>query len=307
MKALIHIGIPKSGTSSIQAFLGLNRAALAGQGMLYAPFDPRFGSQFEFPVTALQACGATVGPELERRRLGFATQASQSAYVAAYHSFLDTRLDAAQGWGFIGSSEHIHAWLTTPERIAALDQFLSARFMQVRYLVYLRPQDELIASGYSEAIRRGATHDFQTHLDRHARLNHWSGLKPWREVVGPARLLVRLMRPDALIGGDLLVDFCAIAGIDSAGLPRPPRVNTALSVGDIALRRRLNAVLPVLGRDGDLHLLYRLALRGLAPLARRHPERIELTDAQRRAVMAQNHAGNEKIRRRYFRDRPVLF
>lgn len=306
MKALIHIGIPKSGTSSIQAFLGLNRVALTGQGVLYAPFNPDFGSQFELPVTALEACGDRIGPELERRRLGLVTPARQAAYVAEYDRFLRGVLAFARGDHFIASSEHIHAWLSTPAHILALDRYLSARFTQVRYLVYLRAQDELVASGYSEAIRRGATHDFQTHLALHGRHSHWSSLKPWRAVVGP-RLLVRLTSVDALTGGDLLSDFCAIAGIDTAGLHRPPRVNAALSRGEIALRRQLNRVLPVLGRDGRLHPVYQLALHSMAPLARRYPERIGLSEEQRAQVLVQNCGDNEKIRKRYFRDRSALF
>lgn len=307
MKALIHIGIPKSGTSSLQAFLGLNRAALQVQGVLHAPFNPAFGSQFEFPVTALEACGALIRPELERRRLGLGTRAAQANYVAHYTDFLDGLLmDAGAARCFIGSSEHCHAWLKQPEQVAALDQFLSARFSEVRYLVYLRPQDELVTSSYSEAIRRGATHEFPVHLARHARHNHWAGLKPWRAVVG-SRLAVRLTSRDALQGGDLLADFCALAGIDSAGLLRPPRVNAALGAGELALRRRLNRLLPVLGRDGHLHPMYQFALCGLGGIARRDTAALVLTAQQRAQVLDQNHASNEKLRRRYFPERPALF
>lgn len=307
MRALIHIGIPKSGTSSIQAFLARNQAALLAQGMLYAPFNRQFGSQFEFATTALEACGATIGPELERRRLGFRCPGDQTAYVAAYRNWIDAQLATAPETQFIGSSEHIHAWLTTPEQIAALDAFLSARFSDVRYLVYLRAQDDLILSSYSEAIRRGATHDFAEHLARHSRWSHWSRLKNWHQVIGRARMMVRLTQADALIEGDLLADFCAIAGIDATGLARPPRVNASLSTGEIALRRVLNRTLPVLGRDGQLHPLYELALRGMMPLARARSDRPMLDAQVREAILACNAPTNEKIRKRYFKRRAVLF
>ncbi len=307
MKALIHIGIPKSGTSSIQAFLALNRGALAAQGMLYARFNPIHGSQFELPVTALEACGDTVGPELERRRLGFASRADQSAYVGRYRDFLDRRLQTATQSLFIASSEHIHAWLDTAERVAALDAFLRQRFAEVQYLVYLRPQDELIASSYSEAVRRGASYDFQTHLTKYNRLNHWARLKPWRAVVGRGRLHVRLTCRDALMGGTLLTDFCAVAGIDATGLRQPRRVNASLSKGEIALRRVLNRHLPVLGGDGRLHPLYRLALVGLRPLAALKPGKLRLSPMERAAILAEYQVGNEKLRKRFFADRDALF
>ena len=307
MRALIHIGIPKSGTSSIQAFLAQNRTALSRQSILYAPFNPEFGSQFEFATTALDACGAVITPDLERRRLGFARPADQSAYVAAYRDWLDRQLATASETRFVASSEHIYAWLTTPAQIEALDAFLTARFSEVRYLVYLRAQDDLILSSYSEAIRRGATHGVTEHLARHSRWSHWSRLKHWHQVIGPKRLIVRLTQADALTGGDLLTDFCAVAGIDARGLSRPARVNASLSTGEIALRRLLNRMLPVLAADGRLHPLYRFALRALRPLMRARPDRPRLTAQDRAAIFARNALSNEKIRKRYFKTRPVLF
>ncbi len=258
-------------------------------------------------MTALEACGARIGPELERRRLGFASPADQRAYVARYRAYLDRVLARSDAAHFIGSSEHIHAWLVTPERIAALDRFLCARFSEVRYLLYLRPQDELILSSYSEAVRRGAGEDFRAYLARHMRLSHWSRLKLWHRVIGRARLHLRLTSRDALVGGDLLSDFCDVAGIDARGLLHPPRVNEALSAGEIALRRRLNRVLPVLGRDGQLHPVYQIALRRLRPLIRGQGGRLGLSAQERAEILARNQADNEKIRKRYFPEREGLF
>ena len=307
MKAIIHIGTPKSGSSSIQAFLGMNRNALQRRGVVYAPFNSAFGSQFEFAVTALEGCNQIVPPELERRRLRFGTRADQTAYVAAYRDYLDDMLQRCTGTHFIGSSEHIHAWLRKPQQIATLDEFLCARFSSVEYLVYLRAQPQLVTSTYSEAIRRGATHDFATHLERHAVINHWAQLKPWVHTVTRARLRVRLVCSDVLENGDLLHDFCKYAEIASAGLRQPPRVNAALSLPELALRRRLNQILPVLGRDGRHHWLYRGALRLLCPVVARNPRPLGLTEIQGAEIIARNAEGNEKLRKKLFPMRPALF
>ena len=247
-----------------------------------------------------------IAPELERRRLGFRAQADQRAYVAAYADHLRATLAASDLSRFIGSSEHIHAWLTAPAQIAALDAFLTAHFKEVVYLLYLRPQEDLVISTYSEAIRRGARHDFATHLARHGRIDHWRRLKPWLEVIGRARLQVRLMVPDALENGDLLDDFCAAAGIDPAGLARSARMNTGLSAGEIALRRLLNAILPVQTRSGDPHPIYTRLLRRLAPLCARSG-RLTLSDEQIEDLRARNSEANEKLRRRLFYHRSALF
>lgn len=276
------------------------------QGVLYAPFNPAFGSQYELPVTALEACDREIEPDLERRSLGFRTRVDQSAYVTEYAGFLDAVLAETSLPRFIASSEHIHAWLTTPELIAALDGFLQGRFSQVEYLVYLRPQEELVTSAYSEAIRRGARHDFATHLARHGRINHWTALKRWLEVIGRDRIRVRLMARDALAGQDLIEDFCRVSGIESAGLGRPPRVNAALTRGEIALRRRLNTMLPVQSRSGRVHPLYALSLRLLRPFYAddRH---LRLSAEQMTALQACNFESNEKLRKRLFHHRSALF
>ena len=307
MKAIIHIGTPKSGSSSIQAFLAMNRKELRHRGVIYAPFNRAFGSQYEFAVTALEACDQTVPPELERRRLRFGARSDQTNYVAAYHDYLDNLLAQSTGTRFIGSSEHLHAWLRQPRQIAMLDQFLSARFRSVEYLVYLRPQHELVTSTYSEAIRRGATHDFATHLARHSVVNHWALLKPWVQTVTRARLCVRLTCRDALEGGDLLNDFCKYAQIPAAGLPRPARVNAALCVSELALRRRLNQILPVLGRDGRHHWLYQAALQSLRPVLARNPHPLHLTEGECAQIKARNAQGNEKLRKKFFPTRAELF
>lgn len=308
MKALIHIGMPKTGTSSIQAFLGANAGALAQQSYLYAPFNPLFGSQYEFAVTALQLCGETIAPKLERNRLGFETPQDQADYVADYQAFLSQNL-ARHNQNcavFIGSSEHIYAWMTTPERISALDRWLQTHFSLVEYLVYLRPQADMVASGYSEAIRRGATHDFDTHLTRHSNMDYWMRLQQWRAIVGP-RLSVGLMVPDAMQGGDLLQDFCARLGIRMDGLVRPAHLNTALPRKEMALRRQLNRILAPHRSDGLDNPAYRRILRLLRPFLARDKAPLRLTETQVAQVHQINSKSNERVRETYFPDRKHLF
>lgn len=298
MKALIHIGIPKSGTSSIQAFLAMNRARLARQGVLYAPYMPDFGSQFELPVTALHACGQTIAPELERRMLGLHSLSDQACYVAGFTRFLDKALAQSTAPSFIGSSEHLHAWLREPRQVAALDSFLRARFSDITYLVYLRRPEELVISRYSEAIRRGATQDFQTYLAQHRVVDHWAALKPWRRVVGRDRVQVRLLCVRALQGGDLLTDFASVAGLSLDGLQRPAPVNTALTASEIALRRQLNRLLPVLGRDGRPHWAYRAARQVLRPILARDPARLQLSMARTEDIRAWNAETTARLRKK---------
>ena len=308
MKAVIHIGMPKAGSSAIQDFLGHNAGRLAARGVRLARFDPAFGSQYELPVSALLGAGDSVTEAFAQRTLGFSSLADQRAYAARYARFLSEQ--RAQ-WGnddlFIASSEHLYAWLIKPAQIAALERFLAQHFSAVCYILYLRPNDEYLTSSYSEAIRRGATHDFDTHFTRQLGDNPWRLLRHWLAVVGRERLVVRRLVPQYLESGDLFSDFCAQAGIEREGLEPVPRANPSLTLEQIARRRWLNRFLPVQGRDGRPSRLYRLAL---ALAERRRPQpgtRLELSAEQLALLKRKRRWSDKQIRSHFFPDEPRLF
>jgi len=308
MRALIHIGMPKTGSSTIQSFLKINADALHLQGIRHDPVNPRFGSQYELAATGLVRAGATMSDAVALRVLGLRDPAAQHAYVDAFEARLQKGQTKWREAVFVGSSEHIHAWLTKAEQISALDAMLRRYFSDVQYLVYLRPQPEMVVSAYSERIRRGETLSFEDHFNQRLKaLNYWKSLRLWARVVGDARITPRLLTPDALVGGDLLDDFCAQAGIDRSGLKTPRRMNTSLSAEAIALRRRLNRYLPVRNSKGARAKPYLLALRLLEPRLPQPGTRLALTDDQRTALMADHAEGNEKLRARYFPERAALF
>jgi len=307
MKAVIHIGMPKSGTSTIQAFLGMNAAALSRQGVLYDRFDPRFGSQFELPIIGLSAVGHAIQPEFERNLLGLHTVQDLRDYAKRYATHLSQTLAARQGHEvFVGSSEHLFAWLDSVDQIRALDRFLSERFVQVQYVLYLRAQDELVLSGYSEAIRRVHSHSLAQHVATGGKINLHVPVDRWVQAVGKDRLVVRILSRDVLQNEDLLADFCHHTGIDADDLQRPGRVNTALSAEEVAIRRALNRILPRQARGGDMHPVYRVALQTLLKFRRKRTP-LTLTDAQRAEILKKNAAQNELLRQEFFPGRPSLF
>jgi len=308
MKAIIHIGLPKVGSSSIQEFLKINGDALRTRGIRYAPFNPNFGSQYEFAATGRLEAGDQIGDNVGREALNTHSPESQRAYVDQYRDFLDAGLQTWPEPLFIGSSEHIQPWLSKPEHIAALDDFLRQRFDTVRYVVYLRTQPDLLLSSYSERIRRGQTLSFETHLKgRTKALNFFYTVNKWEKAVGAANLDVRLMTPDALVGGDLLRDFCDVLGTPLDGLTIPPRMNSALSAEEVTLRRRLNAWMKPRRRNGHQNPLYALALRVTGRRLPHPGTPLRLTEEQRATAETTLAPSNERLRKHRFPDRNTLF
>lgn len=308
MKAIIHIGTPKSGTTSIQAFLRLNQAALCEQGFRCEPFDPSNLAQMELATVGVIRAGDTVQEANKRHALGVGDHASQEAYVNRYEDMLRT---GAQSWAedtYLASGEQVHSWLSSPKRIAALDTFLGQFFSDVRYVVYYRPQEEFMLSTYSERVKRGEMITFERHFEqRLQKMNYWRKAQMWGEVVGKERFVPRLMVRDAMEGGDLLDDFCAVAGIDRTPLETPPRMNLSLSAEEMALYLKLGRLVSARKASGAPNPLFR-ALFKVARLGLPRPgSRITLTNDQRRQIHEVNAASNDAMRAAYFPERAALF
>jgi len=308
MKALIHIGTPKSGTTSIQAFLKLNRQQLSKQGFHCEPFDPKNLAQMELATVGVIRAGDTVKEVNKRHALGVGDRASQEAYVDRYEAMLR---EGVKTWGedtYLASAEQVHSWLSSPERITALDQFLGQFFDEVRYVVYYRPQEEFILSTYSERVKRGEMITFDQHFkQRVKKMNYWRKAQMWTEIVGKDRFTPRLMARDALEGGDLLDDFCKVAGIDRAPLQTPPRMNLSLSAEEMALYLKLGRRFPARTRSGGPNPVFR-GLYKIARLALPKPgTKLALTEDQRRQVREASAQSNEKLRAAFFPERATLF
>ena len=307
MRAVVHIGAPKTGSSSIQAFLNRNRAALASQGFRYERMYPHRGSQIEFAAAGVTLAGEQVGKQ-QRLRYSYPDMAAQHREVDA----LQTRLrEGVATWPeetFVISAEHIIPWVSSDAAISALDGLLREHFTQVHYVLYLRRQEDLLASAYSERIKRGATRGFDAFITaRLPSLNHHRVVRRWENGVGTDRLDVRLLDPTFLQDGDLLADFCtACGGIDMAQLRRPPRRNESLSAEAAEVLRIFNEHRPELRPDGSRDPVGKW-LRQRLNAASRDGSRIALTSAQRARVRAAHAESIERLRRDFFPERAALF
>ncbi|WP_323034655.1 hypothetical protein [Pararhodobacter sp.] len=308
MKAIIHIGTQKTGTTTIQSFLMQNRAALIRQGIRYQPLSPRRTAQMELGLAGIVRAGGVLAVPNKQRALGVRGQASQAAFVDRFDDSLREGVKTWPEQTYLASSEQIHAWLHTAERMQAMHQMLAKHFTQVRYVVYYRAQEEFMLSTYSEAIRRGEMSTLDQHIDAYLpHMNYHHRAMLWASVVGRENLTVRLFAKDALRNGDLLDDFCDVTGIDRGPLSTPTRKNPSLSVEEIALARRLAQRLPAYLPTGHPNPVFRLAN---AILRRKLPKPgtpVTLTQAQALRIREANADANEKLRAEFFPDRETLF
>jgi len=310
MKAIIHIGTPKSGTTTIQSFLSLNRTALAEQGIRYAPYNygSRRKSQMDLALAGVIHSGGVLNRPLQQHAMGVTGHASQAAYVDGLEKQLRDGVAKWPEHTYLASSEQNHAWAGNRKRIKAFDTFLRSIFDEVRYVVYYRPQDEFMLSTYSERIRRGELVSFETHFEQRVDnmdLYHKTNL--WAKIAGRENLTVRLLDRGVMKNGDLLDDFCDVAGLDRAPLQTPARMNVSLSAEEIKLYLKIGKRFPARLQSGARNPLFFGLMLPLKRLLPKPGTRIRLSDAQRARIAAQTADTNERMRAEYFPDQATVF
>lgn len=294
MRAILHIGGEKTGSTSIQWLLEANRAQLAEAGFAvprglgganhvalaaYAGRDPMVRD-------LLGMLDEPLGLEALRAALPGRMAALVAAQPAHVHTMLLT-------------NEHCQSRLHTPEEVARLRDLLLPLFSEVRVLVYLRRQDEIVISMRNTSLRshgRLPPAWFPAEPGLLQVLDHGLLLRRWGQVFGPAALRPRLYRAEQAAH---LADFLAAIGaaIQPRALPR--RLNRSLAPAAEAWLAGLGAAGPW-PPPGIGPLLKLLETEFPGPGAR--PARAEAA-----RFLARFQASNQAVRDAWFPTRPSLF
>lgn len=231
MKITIHIGLEKTGTTTIQGFLNRKRDDLLEDGILF-PTAPGKSNQ-----TLLAAAAMSDKVNIRARaieRLG-------PDFDVALARDLKEEIEQAKPERLLFSNEHCSSRLHSVEEVQRLKTFLEQFGDEMMVLVYLRRQDEFLLSTYSTSVKSGSVKPFMIPRGRklHARYDYRVLLELWGGVFGQAAIRPRLFQPSAWAGGDLLTDFCDAAELNLAEREAPTR-NLSLSAEGLELIRLLN-------------------------------------------------------------------
>lgn len=213
----IHIGMPKTGSSAIQAFLTINQEVLRNRGYIY-PNPPKFTQAFQ----------TSSGNASMLHRL-IATNQLKAAY--------DLLRTYDQENKIILSSEVLfHTLRMYPERFFEL-------FSPFRYKIicYVRRQDNLFSSVYNQIVKNqrvkmlklqniAATHDFSSVLENC--LNYTDA----------SNIIVRPYEKQQFAGNNIFEDFmnCLGLSIDDEFQYPEKIVNPSLDLYTLEYRRILN-------------------------------------------------------------------
>jgi hypothetical protein len=253
-KCVIHIGMHKTGTSSIQKSL----AGFRDQAFCYAGL----GRSSNHSVAMFSLFSDTPGRHHSNSALA-ADPAGMKAFVRAVEQDLATAIRTAGARTLIISGEDIGK-LGAPELKRMRDR-LRQDSEDIRIIGYVRPPRSFITSVFQQMVRSGGRPRFEL---QQVRPRYQRRFEKFDTLFGSDRVSLKLFDRQRLTGGDVVEDFCNTLGI---ALPRErivtsneswPRQSVCLMFqynrhcDDKGIRpmkgaeaKRLLALLPPLGQD----------------------------------------------------------
>lgn len=225
-RLVLHAGLPKTGSTSIQRFLDANAEALSRQGVMFRPTPDRRGRRehnflaMAFWKRVQRIYADRYGDDLERLQ-----QDSLKAWDGLLDEFhrSDNRTLLISGEFFTRSAAASFAEFAD-EHLADFD---------ITVLFYLRQPSSHYVSWLQQHLK-GSNKMMPFGRKR----SHWARrLRMWSKV---GDVVVREFSRSTLVGGDVIDDFASVIGVDISGFDRPADANESISAEgmDLVLEHR---------------------------------------------------------------------
>ncbi|EOH7075098.1 coiled-coil domain-containing protein [Campylobacter coli] len=268
MTAYVHIGTEKTGTTSIQEFLYINKSIIQKQNYFFAQ---SIGIKNHWDL-------AFLGYSLNKKDSYILNNSLWNFQAIKQHKkniFSKIKDEVKFNHKIIFSSELLQSRLTRKREIVKLYTFFKKiGFTNIKVICYIRDANEMLRSLLSEAIKWEEIDSFELKEEKeeyklgykknlfhfHHICNHKQTLQWWGEIFGKENLIVRLFDKNEFYQGDLLKDFIHSIGLEwDDEFIIPPKQNESLDLLGIDLLRRINKFLPLFCNNarnifrGDLH------------------------------------------------------
>lgn len=305
MKAIIHIGGEKTGTSTVQEFCAKNRTKLSDHGIIY---PTSLGASNHLRLMAYALEDDAFDETGTRMFLGLKTPDQIEVFRKQLRAELAEEIAAAPSAStLLLSNEHLQSRLLKISETRRLGRLIRHFADEISIVLYMRRQDRLAVSYYSTRLKSDTFTDdavFPT-IVRHAPLPSYydynAVLARYEKAFGADNITVRVFDPDQFIGGDLICDF-----FDACGLPAPDetfarveRENESLSEIGLRFFKRFNPRVPRFSH-GRLNP-YRQGI--LSAIMKRYTGRGPVVSRQEaEAFYHKFNESNRDIQSRYFPD-----
>lgn len=225
LRCVFHVGMPKTGSSSIQESLYFG---LRAPGFRYVSLGEVNGDN------VLMTSFADDASEFHFHRKMGRTPSEVAELRGRFRASLHQRMEQSQQRGEIVILSGESFWGATKDDFTAVADFLRQRGYEAEAIVYLRPWKSWLESVFQERIKQGER-GFEVLSARHRRAMDTAGqLARLDEVFGASRVMPVLFKPDRFTARCVVQDFCSRARIPFA--PRQVRrVNEGISLSALKL------------------------------------------------------------------------
>jgi DNA-binding phage protein len=286
MRIVLHIGMPKTGSTMLQNCLRTSRAALARRGVLYPENPP--GCPFNnHRILIFGFLGFDDLPRHVRKHARY-TAASMGADHAGFLAHVRNQIEAARPACTVLSSETLYRRLRPAgqDSLRGAMAALGAESGAVRIAVYLRRPSEYYLSALQQHLK-------SAHSITPPRVGSPLGvIESYAAAFGTGALAPCVYDRRLLKDGDIVADFLAAhlpeAGIDSGELTRPAHGNESVSGEAMDILRAFRLAfhpdtddMPSRDSAALLRTLRRIDAALGAPRPRLRPEIAEMIDYAR--------------------------
>jgi hypothetical protein len=233
---VLHIGMGKTGSSSIQFLLRDNRERLRELGVLF-PASPGPARHSRLVLFAKPEDELLKSPEWARQK-----QSDPASFRKAFRRRLFAEIEKSGLSRVLLTDET--AFGASERTLLRLGRLTDRITRSLRVVAYLRRQDDHMVSRYQQGVKIGwiirlrdwAQEDMSHLYDYHARLQLHERL------LAPTEFVVRRYEPDSFVNGSLYQDFLDAAGIDASAddFVQGPDRNLSLDAESVEFLRLLN-------------------------------------------------------------------
>lgn len=307
MKTLyLHVGTPKTGTTSIQTFCYVNIETLKRKGILY-PIMP-----FRYPTkrperNAMFLDGILYLPDGTRDYEG-ERQRQEEGFRVIREGFAeyDTILISEESLWMTATNRKKGLWKTL-RKAGKKDGY------QVKVIVYLRRQDEYMDSWWNQSIKANRpdynVYGFEEFMEKqqHGSSDYRACIEAIVSELGKENLIVRRFDRNEFEDGSIQKDFLNAVGIgwsDDFELPSDmENMNTRLTGNTPEIKRVMNMI----DMSYQESWFFRRAVESDSAISGKQYPAVFFAKEAAMQYMSRYEEGNEWIRKEFFDDGKPLF
>ena len=239
--AYIHIGLEKTGTTTLQEFFYLNRETLQKDNIYY-PSSPGARNHTDL---AAYAFDKTLGDLIIQKNIQ--TDELKQAFRTAFKKSFDSEITALnKKQNLLVSCEHLSSRVFSKDEIRKLLSLFTELGYLPKVIVYLRRQDQYLLSTYSTWLKCGATAELNKNAYKRKRYDYLTLLEMWGELLEVENLIVKIFEKNRMYKNDLIQDFLKILNVTNTEkyLSPPNDLNKSLDKTKLSFLKTMNGLVP---------------------------------------------------------------